>query len=64
MAKLELAIRKIIKEAFRVYNIVICEDCEYFHTDNCAMDDFHFMQTNDKDFCSRGKRRGVKCESE
>lgn len=37
--------------------VVRCKDCKFYHTQDCAMDDWHFSETKDGDFCSYGKRK-------
>lgn len=37
--------------------VVRCKDCKFYHKQECAMDDWHFAETKEDDFCSFGKKK-------
>lgn len=37
--------------------VVRCKDCKFYHTEECAMDDWHFAETKENDFCSFGQKK-------
>lgn len=62
-SELKKIIDEIIEEAKRsdrLAEVIRCKDCKLFHTEECAMDDFHFADTKESDFCSFAKRKDLK----
>lgn len=37
--------------------IIWCKDCKFYHTEECPMDDWHFAETKEDDFCSYAERK-------
>lgn len=37
--------------------VVRCKDCKFYHKQECAMDDWHFSETKENDFCSFGQKK-------
>lgn len=37
--------------------VVRCKDCKFYHTEECAIDDWHFSETKEDDFCSFAERK-------
>lgn len=37
--------------------VVRCKDCKFYHTQECSMDDWHFAETKEDDFCSYGEQK-------
>lgn len=36
--------------------VVRCKNCKFYHKQECAMDDWHFSETKENDFCSFGQK--------
>lgn len=48
---------KTVQEKIDAVSLVRCKDCIFYHKEACSMDDFHFLETMDDDFCSFGRRK-------
>lgn len=51
---LDLCDKQAIVDAVEV---VRCKDCKFYHKQECAMDDWHFSETKEEDFCSFAERK-------
>lgn len=52
-------VQKQIKNAPTIdaVEVVRCKDCKFYHKQKCAMDDWHFSETKENDFCSFGQKK-------
>lgn len=52
-------IPKVLEETsgVDVIEVVRCKDCKFYHKQECAMDDWHFSETKESDFCSFGQKK-------
>lgn len=44
-------------ETVDAVEVVRCKDCKFYHKQECAMDDWHFSETKEEDFCSFGQKK-------